>query len=413
MRSTRLPAILIASLLMLSIAPGAPAESSVTGRRVCVFTIQNLTPEGAHAEYETGITETVEQELEGAGARILRSGAWGKAPRMPRDPRDLLLGPVALAVAEDVGAELAVNGSYTVEGEEILVSLQCWDVAARAPLSGFLRVWRFNLAFYNSLHEEIVSRLVPRIAFRDDGGQVPTGSPEPIPARARTEIQFLSAQEGMQVFIEGDAPAGIIENGRLTWPAGVLPEGTKLRVQKKLDGFHTGWQDIRVQPQVALSPLTRTATEAVEINWTLGQLLGLGATLRGYWSPDALYRWYSSYLSIQIPTTSAGRPVFHYDTGMGIGAYVFFPPGSPVRLALSTGVGAVFSIRAAQGAQMYTDFYLDLLNWAVEARVWGVTAYVRQEMKFATGFADNLLGTSWMFVSGSFPPITIGVLLRR
>ena len=225
-------------------------------------------------------------------------------------------------------ADLAVNGSYTVEDEQILVSVQCWDVAARAPVSGFLRTWRFNLAFYNSLHDEMVSRLIPRlaparVARRRRTRRAPRalpgagGTTTGVPSSTRTDIRFISSQDAMEVLIEGETLAGVMENGRLDWTAGALPKGSKLRVLKKLEGFHPSWQTIRVAPEVVLSPLSKTAMEGIELDWTLGQMVGLGATLRGYWKPDSLYRWFSSYLFLQLPMTSDRETVLPLRYGPG------------------------------------------------------------------------------------------------
>ena len=409
-RLQRSSPILLLVLSTLAAAPALPAQSPLTGRKVCVFTIQNLTPGGAYDEYETSMTETVEQELAGAGARLVRRGAWSKAPRMPQDPRELLRGPAAIAVAEDVGAEVAVNGSYIVEEEQILVSLQCWDVAAKAPLSGFLRTWRFNLAFYTSLHEEMTSKLVPRIVFRNDGGAI---SETAAAAAAIPEVSFLSPDEGMELLVEGDTPAGVIEDGRLTWAAGGVPQGTRLMVTKKKPGFHTTRQAVRVNPEIKLSPLPKETKESVEVDWTLGQLVGLGCAVRGYAVPDTFFTWVGSYFYLQLPSTSAGRPVFHADTGAGLGLYVLLPPGSRVRLGLSTGMGAIFTYQPIPGAHPYADFYLNVLNCWVETTIKGTTFFLRQEMKYTLGLSNNLLGRDWMMVSGVFPPVTIGIELKR
>jgi TolB-like protein len=414
---THAAAILAASILVLSSAPCATAQEQLAGRRACVLTIQNLSAGDQFDEYETSITDSIEQELAAAGARIVASSTWVKSPGVPQEARDLLRGPIALAVAADVGADFVVNGSYTVDGEQILVSVQCWDVASRAPVSGFLRSWRFNLAFYNSLHEEVAGRFVPKIAARGqagaDGSADAAGTEAGAPRPARTDVTFLSSQDGVEVLIEGDAPAGTVENGRLNWSAGALPKGSKLRVQKTMEGFHPGWQTVRVAPEVALSPLVRRATKAVEIDWTLGQLVGLGATIRNYRSPDWVYRWAAGYLSMQLPPTSAGTPYFHCDTGLGIGSYVFLPPGSPVRICVAAGAGIIWSLQPMAGAQMFTDFYVNPLSWAVEAKLRGVNVFLRQEMKYTLGFGDNLLGRDIMMVGSSFPPVTVGVLFRR
>ncbi len=415
---THVAAIFAASALLLCAALPAPAQRVLDGRRACVLAVQNLTAGDQFDEYETSITDSLEQELASAGATVVASSTWVKSPGVPQDARDLLRGPVALAVAADVGADLAVNGSYTVDGEQILVSVQCWDVASRAPLAGFVRSWRFNLAFYNSLHEEVATRFIPKIASRGTdsagggaasaGGQAGAGG-----SSSRMDVTFLSAQDGMEVAIEGDTPAGVIENGRLSWSAGTMAKGTKIRVRKTLDGFHPDWQTVRLAPEVTLSPLARVATRAVEIDWTLGQLVGLGATIRGYMSPDWTWRWAGGYLSMQLPPTSAGTPYFHFDTGLGIGSYIFLPPGSPVRISIAAGAGIIWSLQPVAGAQMFTDFYFNPLSWAVEAKLWGVNVFLRQELKYTLGFGDNLLGRDMMMVGGSFPPVTVGVLFRR
>jgi hypothetical protein len=416
-RNTHAAAILAASILVLSAAPRAMAQDLLAGRHACVLTIQNLTAGDQFDEYETSITDSIEQELAAAGARIVASSAWVKSPGVPQEARELLRGPVALAVAADVGADFAVNGSYTVDGEQIIVSMQCWDVASRAPVSGFLRSWRFNLAFYNSLHEEVAGRFIPKIASRGavgTEGSAGTGDTTAVPGvAARMDVTFLSSQDGVEVFIEGDAPAGTVENGRLTWSAGALAKGSRLRVRKTMDGFHPGWQSIRVAPEVTLSPLMKKATQAVELDWTLGQLVGLGVTLRQYWKPDTLYRWAAGYLSMQLPPTSAGTPYFHYDAGLGIGFYVLSPPGSSVRIGLAAGAGAVFSLQPVPGASMYNDFYFNPISWSVEARLRGISFFLRQEWKFALGLDNGLLGRGWMMVGGSVPPMTLGVLFRR
>ncbi len=414
MRQTRIASILAASILVLSSAPRAAAQDLLAGRRVCVFTVQNLTGSDQDDEYETSITDSIEQELASAGARIIARSTWVKSPGVPPDARDLLRGPIALAVAADVGADLAVNGSYTVDGEQVIVSVQCWDTASRAPVAGFLRSWRFNLAFYNSLHEEVVGRFIPKIVSRAAAGAegAAVSAEGPVSSR-RTEVTFLSAQDGVQVHIEGDAPAGTVENGRLSWSAGALPSGSKLRVRKTMEGSHPGWQTIRVAPEVTLSPLMKKATQAVELDWTLGQLVGLGVTLRGYWTPDAFYRWAAGYLSMQLPTTAAGRPYFHYDAGMGIGGYVLSPPGSNIRIGLAAGAGAVFSFQPVPGATMYNDFYLNPISWSIEARLRGISFFLRQEWKYAFGLDNGLLERGWVMVGGSVPPMTLGVLFRR
>jgi hypothetical protein len=109
---------------------------------------------------------------------------------------------------------------------------------------------------------------------------------------------------------------------------------------------------------------------------------------------------------------AAGNLVIHYDTSLGVGAYVFLPPDSPVRFGVSTGAGSVVSILTGPSNASYAEVYLDVFNWWVETRILGPIIFLRQEWKFTTGGGSSILGKQWMMVAGTIPPMTLGVMFR-
>jgi hypothetical protein len=183
-------------------------------------------------------------------------------------------------------------------------------------------------------------------------------------------------------------------------------------VRKSLDGYHTAEETVTLATDktIPLAPLSREYTRAVEVNLTSGELLGANFVLRGYGIPDWLFLWVNEALWVQPPATVVARVVYHQDLGVGIGGYLFFPPESPVRLGASTGAGLVISVPSAWNTPLYSDFYIDFLNWWVETSVLGPTLFLRQEYKYALGLGTNLLGQGWL-VNG-IPEMTLGVLFR-
>ena len=148
-----------------------------------------------------------------------------------------------------------------------------------------------------------------------------------------------------------------------------------------------------------------------EVDWTWGQLAGLGTTYREYMMPDAFFIFVGTYLFVQPPLTSAGAPIYHADLSLGVGDYLFFPPDFPVRLGISAGAGMVTTISGGGVLPPGADLYLNVINWWVETKILGPVIFLRQEWKFTVGLGRNYLGTQWMTVT-NIPPMTLGVMFR-
>jgi TolB-like protein len=407
------PAHKLLVILVLCLFPGlvfAQAEPPAAMPTCVIFPIQDMSAGGDTKEYEQTITDSLSAWFKVAGFSLVT--ASGNAPAPLSESQTL-----SAAAALDAG--FAVTGSYLIQGDQIYVAVQVWDVSGGRLITGVQQRAHFNLAFYSALHDWIADMLL-RIEPTEGGLTAVAGQPvspsqslEPqlqtVPQASQpaqlSAITFLSHDEGMELSLPGNVKIGSVANGKLTWSPAGLPQGATLRVLKEKPGYHTEWQTVRAAAEIHLSSLAKMYSNGVEADWTFGQLAGLGGTYRRYVSADNLFLFGGGYFFTQPPLSSTGLLVYHADASLGFGGYVFFPPSAYVRLGLSTGVGADVTFTAVG---TYNDFYWNLLNWWLETRAIGPIFFLRQEWKFATGIGNNLLGTGWMNIQ-HIPPFTFGV----
>jgi hypothetical protein len=380
----------------------AASSASAQGQApvVCVvYPIQDLSPAGSDTQqYGRPISDAVAAAASAHGYSTIADDAWHEAAKAQSlDPGRVFTQAAALAIARVVGANLAVTGSFSVQNDQIYYSIQCWDVEAGRLASGVQETTPFNLAFFTALSQKLSDDLFPSVRLEQ---------------KETPRIVLSSPDEGMEVIVSGDTSIGQIRGGEVTWPLTGLAPGTKVTVEKRKTGFHTDYQDITLVTgaPIPLSPLAPAHTTSVELNETVGQLLGTGATLRSYLVPDWFYLYDGGYAWLQPPANFALRFAFHGDILAGIGGYLGFPPTSWFRVGISTGAGMVLTFLSTPGFPNYTDFYLDIGSLLIEATFAQTTFFLRTDFKYALGIGENLLGAGWIMDGG--PSVTLGVLLR-
>lgn len=390
MRRHILPLFCLVAILL-------PAPAALAGQACVVFTVKDLSATPATRDYEETITQAVGAAFGAAGYEVVGDAAWREAAAA----RSVDLGrPVtqseAVEIAGSMGADLAVTGIYSVQNEEIYYSIQCWSVASGDLAAALQADTPFNLAFFSGLNLALASNLLPRLPAAGQGA----GS-----------VVFVSPDEGMVVRLSGDQFIGRVVNGRVTLPADSVVPGSKVVVRKSKAGYHPAEQTVALTPDKAISlkPLVKEHGNALELDSTLGQLIGLGSAFRLYVVPDWFFVSAGGYLWMQPPANLALRAVLHTDISAGLSGYVFLEPDAPLRLGLSTGAGVIFSFLTSPGFPVFTDVYIDVFNWWVETRLFGITFFLRQELKYDLGIGTNLLGQGWMI--RSFPPTTLGVVI--
>jgi hypothetical protein len=390
--------LLLGLFVSLTIAPAAENLS------VCVFPAVDLSATTENNQYQDILTEQLTTELKSAGYRVLPPEAWGPI----REKReygdvDLLSGEQAMTVAEEAKAQVALLSYYRVENRNVVLEIKCYDVQARAFVTGVLRTSRLSLSMYN-LIARAVEDLLPQIRL--------IGQPPAFPQPAQAErITLLSPNDGAEILLGGAQPVGAIENGSLVLPPIPFPVGSAITVEKRLAGYHLSRESLLIREPVQafkLRPLRRQARWATELNWTYGQVLGFGLAQRYYLKPDITFIAAEHYFYLQH-NFEGGLPVFHHDLRALFGAYLFTGPDSVLRLGLSTGMGLIVSYFSFPGQGAFADLYLNLINVFLELNFPHFLVYVRPEGRYALGIGPNLLGQGWLNVVGGPPPITMGV----
>ncbi|HVO40279.1 MAG TPA: hypothetical protein VMV03_14710 [Spirochaetia bacterium] len=406
MRDARGLALLILPLI-LAVPAGWADDKPGAGRTVCVFPLVSLSPSEQEKEHQRPLSDAVRQEFFAVGFTILADDAWtAEAARLKVAPDRITDPPQILALGQKAGADMAVSGFYWKDKDRILVSIQCYDVKAGTLITGFLHTWRFNLGFYNSIHAEIAD-LVQNVVFLT--------APKLISLKDEVridEITFTSAQNGMEVVIEGEKSIGRVENGTLQFQTHGMKAGTSLQVEKRQEGYHPLWQTVIASPEIALTPLPKKNNLSFELQWTAGQLEGFGSTLRWYPVPDWIMVNFSEYLYTQIPLVSGGSWPIHADSELLAGFYLFRPPEAWFRWGVSAGVGTVLTWVPGTTLPLFTDVYVNLLSLWGEVKVGGVPVFARVEMKVPLGIGNSLLGVGPPIHWGGFlPPIALGVVI--
>jgi hypothetical protein len=394
------------SALVLVAALGWSADNPYEGKTACVFPLVDLSPVRGESDRQKALSDAMSLEFQTAGLTIIAREKWEEsAKKLAVTPNDLLEAPAALSLATASGADIAVSGFFSLEDERILVSVSCYDTKNQDLAGGFMRLWRFNLGFYNSLHSAI-SGMLSSISFSEEPSSLPSTARIPIP-----QITFTSTQDGMEVVLAGEKSAGRIENGKLVFPEAGMLTGTPLLIEKRKEGYHTARLTVPARGEIALTPLAKKTTFAIEADWTTGQLIGAGAALRYYPIPDSLFVSLSLYPYVQLPSVSGTNTVLHLDSDLQLGLYLFFSADSPFRLGVSTGFGGILTTILGAQAPFYTDLYLNVVNLWFEWNLSGISFFLRSEMKYTLGIGTNLLDMDIVRI-GPFPPLSIGTLIK-
>jgi hypothetical protein len=403
-----------AALFLAIVLPGHAAGVPLGGMTVCLLPLVDLTPDGNLGEYAHVITEDLGVQLQQAGVPMVDAAHVKEVIGTQKaSARDLLAPAAAAAAALAAGGDIAINGFIALEDDTLKVSLRAYDAKSGILLAGLLRDLRFDISLYAFLWQA-VSEMLTKAA-------PPPPTPEPasaapaVPARGGVPgiVVFTSRQEGVEVLLSDGTSLGRIEKGTLAVAAAGIDLRAPLVVEKRLGGYHSARQSARPAPVVALSPIARSNSFAIEAQWTAGQLLGAGSAFRFYLSPDYLFLAPSMYVSTQPPAGSGGSAITHLDAGFLVGEYLFFPADCPFRLGISAGTGAIFSWSQALGMPVFFDPYMDIVNLWIELNLPWVSISLRSDLKYAIGGpSPNLLGQGLILWAGTIPPISLGVTFK-
>ena len=373
--------------------------------KTCLFPTVDLSTSDEYREYQSIISSQLRAEVKNAGFTIIPREKWDTIrERKGVRVSDLYQGNTAIEIAEEVEAEIALVSFYSVTDRQMVLEIKCYDVAQKALITGVFKTARINLSLYNVIGEA-VTELIPGIHL--------LGPPPVVESPVVEEIALLSADEDMEVYLGDEGFVGRISDGKLLLPPIPFAIGTKITVEKRKEGYHTGEETLKLkEPEmiIKLEHLRKQTRTATEINWTVGQLLGFGLAQRFYLKPDLSYLSVEHYFYVQH-NFSDSKPVFHHDLRALFGGYLFTGPHRLLRINVSTGMGMIATYFGIGDQPMYADFYWNVINLGFELNFRRYLLYIRSEQKYALGAGPkNLLGRGWISAFGEGPTsFTLGL----
>jgi hypothetical protein len=373
--------------------------------KTCLFPTIDLSTTEEYREYQSIISNQLRVELRSAGLNLIPREKWEPVRERQGVPmRTLYQGNVAVDVARQVDAEIAVVSFYSVEERQLILEIKCYDVEQNALVTGVFKTARINLSVYNVI-DEAVAELIPGIRL--------IGPPPVNESPVVEKIALLSTDEGAEIYLGDEGFVGRITDGQLQLPPIPFAIGSQITIEKRKSSYHTGVETIKLkEPEmlVKLKPLRKKARTATELNWTLGQLLGFGLAQRFYLKPDSLYLIGEHYFFVQH-NFSDSKPVFHHDLRLLLGGYLFSGPHAAMRMNINTGFGMVVTYFSLAGQPMYADFYWNMLSVGLELNYRKYLLYIRSEQKYALGWGPaHILERGWISIFGDIPTfITLGV----
>ncbi len=402
-----LPLWIVLSAIGIGAQEGAqPAAGSV---RTCVFVSYNLSEGQDTAKYQKIITDVLDVELRDLGLSIVPRQEWRDAQEaMELSDEALVSGSNAVSVARRVNSHLAITGFYTVDSDRILIQIKCYNVKQNRLIASFFESGRLGLALYNLISSAVVT-MRPKV----EAGMNPLPAAERLSDPRLTEIELLSADEGAEVYLNGEKLVGSVQEGQLSIYS---IKDTDLHIELRKEGFHSGREVIHLEEGIRheyrVRRMVRETRWASEILYTSGQMLGLGFGLRYYFLPDEFFVSVEDYFYVQHSFEVRSQPILHNDIRLLAGRYLFLDPYSRFRFGVSLGLGVILTGFSVPDIPVFADFYVIVLNGWVEWNLDNWMLYLRVEGKYGIEAGENLLGGRWHLVADAVPPMTLGVVKK-
>jgi hypothetical protein len=397
--------LILLMFLAVSVHAQTPEKASLAA---CLFPIVDLTGTEQSAPFGPIIDASLKTNLQSLGLVIIAEESWKRIlVSTGRSNQALSQGPVAVPVARQAGARVAVSGLYLLREDQLVMNIKIYDSETGRVVAGTFSASRVGVTLNNRINEAI-DQLTPQLERFLQPAQ---DKPQDISPFV-LEVTLLSPDEGMEISIAGVEAGGRIRDGRLTLPFIPYPVGSKLLIRKTKAGYHDAEETVALtkpRTEAALRPLVPQTRYTLNATWTTGQLLGLGIGMRYYLKPDDRFLGVENYSYLQRNPNPGSVSVPHNDLGVCFGQYLFFRPDSPIRFGLAAGLGLIVTTLSSPDTSWHTDFYLTLASPWVEWNYRSWLVYLRADARYVLDIGPNLIGGDWFAARGSGPPLTLGV----
>jgi hypothetical protein len=413
------PAALMLSILLLAAAHPATGQD---GFKTCLLLNASLSETPRLDIFRDVITDALAVELKLASFTLVDEEIQQQMKKQSglRD-EELIRGPVALTLARDVGADIAVTGFVRIEDGEILCGLKGYEVESGRLLVAVLKRGSAGLKVFSMINEaaaelvpgltagapppEAVKRVTRELRVRSLSYEH-----RPVEMGKTIRVTILSPDEGAEISLAEQKKIGKIENGRLSFDS---KAGTRLLLSMSKPGYYEKQTIVRLgdrDRRIRLTGMQPLASSGLELEYYFPQLFGLGAAYRQLIFSGRMFLRAEDYLYAQYPANLLNLralPVPHNDLRLLCGGYILTPAASPFKIGLALGLGGIVTklIRPLD-SPVYLDMYINTLVVWAEYRFRRLSLFYALEDRYALGVGNNLLGEGHI---GEGPMISAGV----
>lgn len=307
-------------------------------------------------------------------------------------------------------AEIIIATFYAVQGSNIFIQYNIYDVRTNIDIGGFVSRARTGPTLFTSTNAAALALGEYLQDFIENPYEYTT-------ATGKVEEIFLTGrQEGVDIFF-ADQEVGTIAAGELLVPFAPFQIGELVAMKLQKDGYHEeSFPVVLDSPKVnieleELSPAKRFALQSF---YTLGLTQGAGVGLKVYLVPDNTFTYFGFHIHDSLYNIDTTPDSFstNYDFSFLIGQYLFSPPQSVIRMSIGVGIGVIKTSVSDASVSDYNDIYINLGNPTIELNFGPLQIFMRGELKYALGLDNNLLGRNWIFTALGIPPVSFGVQVQ-
>ena len=222
-------------------------------------------------------------------------------------------------------------------------------------------------------------------------------------------LTVTSSNEGAQVLVGGERPAGRVSDGSVVLPFVPMEIGTSLLLETRLDGYYSRRQRVVITDEtmtVALEPLEPIIRWEITGSWSPMRWAGAAAGLRRYLVPRRLYAQNTNQLSTRYRFAAGSRASTVLDTRLTLGGYVFAPAERRLRVGIASGVGMTLSALAGEEAiYAFVDPYFNIVSLELRVQLDRFAPFLQGDM------VHYAAADSGYLTPGTAPYVSVGVLV--
>lgn len=349
---------LFSSLLICIISSPLYSQSEeLVERTVCIFDPANFSDNPGEVEWVGPlVADTLEVMLREEGYTVIEAAKRRKAAEEAgHTPEDFLDKETALEFAAALGADVAANGMFRVEGQEIIIGVKAYDIFTRRIAVAITKIGEAGIGIYDTVDEAAVliagrvrENLKPLpadfITVQREKIKVEKKVVEEIVSVGKdVTVTFYSDDEGAELYLGGEKRIGTIEDGKLVYTG---KADTTVDVVIKKEHYHDHRQDFALgeeEAEFTLEPLYWKTKWDIGTQVMINQPIGLNGVFRYHFIPDwlTLHTRISTYY---IPVTYLpGQNIVpegftvNPNVTVGVGWYPFIVPRSIFRFYIYAG----------------------------------------------------------------------------